>query len=414
MIGLRRGVHYEFNQRSMTYTWWNGSETIFTNLDDEEKFGSVEASTWAIDEGSEVPDSVYRTIFPSRLRWHLPGCPASTNPDAECAGCPHRAWVCTNPGASGYLKSATKGKLPGWAWFPVKPGENTHNPPGYNEMLERMARLYGPAYYARYVEGSWESFEGQRFPMLDRELHVIDDWQPGPTHDIYEGWDFGWRNPTAVIWIAVHPKGEEPPIVFHEYEESQREIPKIAADIKLIRRHYGLDPRHIISVGDPAGNQTHGSGQSDIHLFSQNGIDITPAFNLKSPGPRARIIAALLNRRMATRAGVLPGILICRRCPKLYEALTEYRVVPERSTGGLDQDAPEKFVKRNDHLVDAGGYGIGALPLNWDEILREAGAPVEVPDGVSRGAPTPAELDRMDFAPPQEDDGTFELFGIRV
>lgn len=356
MIGFVPGTHYTFHKQSMTYDWWNGSKTIFTNLDDEEKFGSVEVSTIFIDEGSEVPRSVYEMLFPANLRW-----PTG----------PHRAWFCTNPGASGYLRAIVSGELEGtgrldrygvkeeFTWFPVPVGANKHNPDGQNEELERLGKLYGPHWYARYVAGSWDFFEGQRFPMLERAKHVLDvDFRPLPHHKIYEGIDFGWAGDTHVTWIAVDEHGEDPVVVFAELAMNQSEPHDIAKEIHNKRRAFGIDYGRITSFGDPAGRSKGARGRSWIDLYREENVFIAPADISKSPTYRADRIAQLLSmERYASHLGDVPGLVFSPSCPKTYNSVRDLQF-KQHSAGSSDNDPREVFLDRNKHGFDSLGYGL--------------------------------------------------------
>lgn len=361
LIGLEPRLHYTFHKQSMTYEWWNGSRTVLTNLDDEEKFGSVEVSTIFIDEGSEVPRSVYEMLLPANLRW-----PAG----------PWRAWFCTNPGASGYLRAIVSGELAGsgatdsfgirdeFAWFPVPIGANRHNPGGYNEELQRLGRLYGPHWYARYVAGSWDFFEGQRFPMLSRETHVLPtDFAPAAHHSVLEGWDFGWAGDTHVVWIAVDEHGEEPPVVFAELAMNQAEPRQIAREVHARRRAHRLDYGRIRSFGDPAGRSKGARGRSWIDLYAEEGVYIAPADASKSPGYRADRIAQLLSRRTHTpHLGEVPGLLFNPSCPRTFNSVRDLQFKPNPA-GSADNDPREVFLDRNKHGFDALGYGLNGYVI---------------------------------------------------
>jgi len=381
-IGFVSGTHYTFHKQSMTYTWWNGSETVFTNLDDEEKFGSVEVSTIFVDEGSEVPRSIYETMFPANLRWRVG---------------PHRAWFCTNPGTSGFLRAIVSGELVGtgvvdqngvkdeFTWFPVPPGANIHNPPGYNEQLERLQKMFGPHNYARYWLGSWDHYEGQRLTMLSRDVHVLPvDFAPEAHHEILEGWDFGWAGDTHVTWIAVDEHGEDPPVVFAELAMSQTEPKDIAAAVHAKRRAYRIDYGKIRSFGDPAGRSKGAKGRSWIDLYAEEGIYIAPADASKSPTYRADRIAQMLSvRRYTPHMGSVPGLLFNPSCPKTFNSCRDLQFKKVGEAGeNADNDPREIFLDRNKHGFDSLGYGINGYVLPSGPVERE----VRVPAGVNLSA----------------------------
>lgn len=405
--GRRPGArHYIFRKSPRPeIDWWHGAKTLFRNLDDPSgsKYGSMEVNTWFIDEGYEVDEEVLQVIFPSRLRWHLPGCEWKNELDAMIASgkdtsmlgclCPKMMFACTNPGPNDFFKGVVDGKLANAQHFAVPFGENIYMAPGYFEALDEQGKAYGEVWHARFVHGSWDAFEGQRFTMLDRATHFLpQDFMPSADeYEIIEDHDFGYRNPHAITWIAVHKGREYPPIVVDDYSVAGREIPHHAKAIRERRRLYGWPDREVLAVGDPAGLQTRGAGVSDIMLFATHGIEIVPMTRAKLPDGRADLIALMLSRHVHTREGPMRGLMFCPRAHRTFDACLNYRFVePTRKSRA---DEPEKFLKKDDHLVDALGYGVSAIsdPLEqegpsgprseWQEALA------------SRRMPTLDELD---------------------
>jgi hypothetical protein len=420
-IGLSDGSkpgarHYRYTKSPRPQIeWWNGALTMFRNLDDSTgaKYGSFEVNTAFIDEGSEVPSDVLTVLYPGRLRWHIPGrCDwkeqlaeqmargiAPEDAKITCA-CPKRMWACTNPGDNGFLKSVVDGELENSAWFPVPPGENVYAGPGYHAQMARIYKGYGEVKYRRFILGSWDAFEGQRFGMLERDgdgshFLPLDLFPHQDEFDIYEGHDFGWRVPHAVIWIAVHKSREYPPVVVDSMEKAETEIPALAKLIRDRRALYGWT-RHddIIAVGDPAGVQTRGqTGISDIMLFAQHGVNIVPMHQAKDPGPRADLLALMFSRKTKTRDGWMRGLMFCPRARPAFDRFLNYRYA-EKSRTSMD-DPPEKFQKKDDHTVDAGGYAVSAIPDPLEKDTRPSDEwAAEI---ASRRLPTPEELDRREF-----------------
>lgn len=415
-IGLSDGTkagprHYIFRKSPRPeIDWWHGAKTLFRNLDDPSgsKYGSMEVSTWFIDEAFEVPSDVLRVIYPSRLRWHLPTCPwknqlaaviASGGDPAELTcPCPRRMWACTNPGPNDFLRGVIDGSLGNSAHFAVPFGENIYMGPGYFEAMAEEGKAYGDVWFRRWVLGSWDAFEGQRFTMLDKSTHILPhDLMPSQDdYDIIEGHDFGWRNPHAVLWLAVHKAREYPPIFFDWYEVAEREIPDHAAAIRARRDAYHFRHDEILAVGDPAGMQTRGqTGISDIMLFAEHGLEIIPMRQAKMPDARADLLALMFSRVVKTRDGEMRGLMFTPRTEPAYQKFVNvrYKEKPRSS----HEDAPERFVKKDDHTPDAGGYAVSAVS---DPLERE-GPGDEHRDWLAfvsaHRRPTPAELDRMEL-----------------
>lgn len=368
-IGLQKDVHYRYNDNKSTYFWQNGSETVLSHLEDEEKFGSVELSTIFIDEASQVPDGVFQMLFPANLRWEVG---------------PHRAWFCTNPGPYGWLRDIVYGKAKGtmkeylhekadgtiervvddYEWFPVKPGMNRHNPGGqdYFDDLALQSKRYGPHWKAKYLDGNWDSFEGQRFPDFDHDSHVLaSPFSPDTRYEIIEGWDFGHRE-TFVVWIAYNTKTNEPVVVFDELQVNEVQEPSQVADlVKEKRAKYGIADR-VIALGDPAGiGASQFSAVSPISAYAGLGIFIAPCKRGKSPTARADMLNEFLTEtRRQTDGSLWPGIVFGPNCVSVVKSVVNLRWKPSTST--LGEDPREQFMKKDDHGFDALGYGLVGVP----------------------------------------------------
>jgi PBSX family phage terminase large subunit len=375
----------EFNKRTMTMRFSNGSEVLFSGLDDEMKLRSAEYSWIFVDEGSEVPDEIYQTLL-GRLRYQDP----------------RRLWVTTNPGASGWLRrnfvNATK---PGFDHFRAPTTENHHLPQDY---LDSLLTDYNDVWRERYLQGSWDVFEGQVFTMLDDRKHVIDGFTPTPVHDIYCGIDFGYRNPTAIVWLAVHKDGEEPIIVFAEHQVSEQTPNWHVRQIRAINQQYKLNEADIRWYGDPAGSQVQGlKGLSYITEYGNLGIyGIQPS--TKEPSIRAMRLGKLFSTDIVHRDGKLPSIQIDRRCRQTWQSLVNYRYAEHRSLTG--EDAKEQFHKHDDHLVDALGYAVMNI------IEPEAKQPFRIPPGVAKPI-RPKDIDDF-MSRSLRDTSTSNMLGIDV
>jgi len=67
IFGLEEGVHYSFDRHEQKIKFDNGSEIIFTGLDDIAKIKGMEPGWFYIDEVDEVDAEVFK-VFMRRLR----------------------------------------------------------------------------------------------------------------------------------------------------------------------------------------------------------------------------------------------------------------------------------------------------------------------------------------------------------
>jgi hypothetical protein len=140
------------------------------------------------------------------------------------------------------------------------------------------------------------------------------------------------------------------------------------------------------------------SGISDIALFGEYGLDITPARWAKEPSARADLLALLFSKRIETKDGELPALVFSPRAERAFDRCINYRFQDPIRKG---VDAPERFLKRDDHLVDALGYVMSAVP---DPLGLTQGDPV--PPGWAAlekrlRLPTPEEMDDFAFRRPE-------------
>lgn len=384
---LRRKPYVlDFNQRTQILKLGNGSEILFTGLDDEMKLRSAEYSWMYVDEGSEVPDEIYQTLL-GRLRYKEP----------------RRLWITTNPGASGWIrKNFVQTRKDGFDHFHAPTTENTYLPKDY---LESLLADYPAVWRERYIQGSWTAFEGQVFTMADEKQHVIDDWVPTKDHLIYEGWDFGYRNPTAIVWYAVHPSGEEPIIVFAEHEAREQMPNWHGAQIRAIYKHFNIDPNKVQRWGDPAGTQVQGlRGRSYVQEYGDMGFyGIQPS--TREPSTRALRLGKLLSTQLRTANGSVPAIQFCRRVRRTWNSVLGLRYAEQRTN--LGQDPKEAFHKDNDHLFDALGYALMAAPLPENKDDR-----ADIP-GVTKPF-TPAEIERYEHKRYEQETSAVGLYGIDI
>ena len=203
------------------------------------------------------------------------------------------------------------------------------------------------------------------FRDFSRELHVVSEDPPRDPERarVIAGMDFGYRNPTAILWAVTEtlPTGLTQVTVVDEYQESQRSIQEHIAALK--RRADGtyhqatLRPEWI--GADPAGTAQTGASElgsmvgqirrAGFAVFTERsdirtGLDMIKAMLLPASGP--------------------PRLRIHSRCTRLIEALQSYHY----SAHDPDAETPEK--DGWDHLCDALRYMIvnlhrGTFSQRW-------------------------------------------------
>lgn len=301
------------------------SEILFRHLDDPGPLGSLDLDWFYIDEahesnGDTVPEETF-LMLQGRLR----------GPKG-----PHRGIVTTNSGGQDWVwgwffdLNRPKARLKDF-WGIVVPSEaNPHLPPGY---VEGLREKYPEEWVRRFLDASFDVFEGQIFPEFNEEAHVIPPL-PGITRGTKQegAMDFGVRNPSAVLYSIEDFDGNV--IIYNEYYKAEADIKEIAADIK----HHGLK----IIIGDPSMfNRSASNKESPAQVFGRYGVGIIAGNN----DVNTKIMTIhhfLLHKKLK----------VCSNCVNLIRELKRYRWKPDNSL----YNTTEAPVKKDDHSVDALGY----------------------------------------------------------
>jgi PBSX family phage terminase large subunit len=215
--------------------------------------------------------------------------------------------------------------------------ENPYLPYDY---VPTLRKNYPPEWVKRYVDGSFDTFSGLVYgEFKDEKPCVIKPF------DIPKGWyrfvalDYGYRNPTAVLWFAVSPKGIA--YVYDEFYSSGKLVSELA---EIIKAKTG-SAKVQMHLGDPSmGNKNGITGRSVLDEFADAGVVIQKANNSVSAGIN-RVKERLKDRTL----------VIFSNCTNLRTELQTYKWKDLKP--GAVQDGPEKPVKRGDHACDALRYG---------------------------------------------------------
>jgi phage terminase large subunit len=376
------GFIKSWNRVEKILTFVNGSEIYFRHLDKPE---TIQGSEWGfiyIDEAHEVPEETYGQLKPRLTFW--------SDQEAELFMIDpkrkelQRQFLGFNAKPKPYL-FITQNPHPGWTKKEFK--EDVH---GQYELTEITTReneeFLGKGYaddlkktmpedwYNRFVEGSWDVAGGQVYKEFSTAIHVIDAF------DIPAHWkrvicmDFGWNNPTAVLWMAIDDHGNI--FVYDEHYQS-RVLPSQHAI--AIKAKSG-DSGRVVIWADPSGNNNSVSGRGSLfEEYRQHGIICQAADNDVATGiMRVSEYLHVDPDHVHPVKGSLgsPRFFFLRdRAPNaVQEILTyEWDSLPE----GREGNDPERPKKHNDHALDALRYGVMTRPKpselpkvepTWDEL----------------------------------------------
>jgi hypothetical protein len=237
------------------------------------------------------------------------------------------------------------------------PARATDNPYLDAAYYRRLDAIKDPARRAAMRDGDWGQFSGQIFTQFRHDRHTLDPITLPESLKRYNGIDWGYAAPWAVLWGA---QDEDKRVwIYREIYEAQvgeadqaRRIIDAEADGEQVLARYA----------DDAMWATRGDAKPIADVYAEAGCPLTPA----GKGPGSRVTgwqrwhsflaeAPACAHHRAQGWETCPKIHIFRTCVKL---IFELKNLPYSKIGNVE-DADTKAA---DHAMDAGRY----LLLNLD------------------------------------------------
>lgn len=332
----RIGGHYE------RFTLPNGSTFLFRSIDDWIKHKSLNVAAIAWDEVDEFDEETYLGML-SRIRQKEP-----TKEGREYGAGPitrRGTWAATNPNGHD------------WAWRRfVNPGtraerteaffstsfDNPHLPPEYLTSILQ----YPEPWIRRYVLCQFDDFAGQIYEDWAWDTHVID---PIPSYDpgsvFWMALDPGTRSPTAGLW-AYLDKANHRLVAIAEYEETSLAATEHAKSFRQIEGKHKMRVQWRVADPNSITVRDRGSNMGLDTQYARLGFNF--ALGPRNYKDRIPMLGQLITNKQ---------FVTTKDCPRFFEAVKNYQwadLTPHMRAKGID--APEKPLKRNDHLVDCGQY----------------------------------------------------------
>lgn len=315
------------------------SEILFFHLDDPGPLGSLDISYFWIDEahepdGGEVPEPVF-DMLTARLR-HPVG--------------PWRGFVTSNSGGKDWVwdkffnpqKRETYLEYEGWN---VPTSANAkYLPPGYEEELRRTKSA---TWVARFLDGSFDAFEGQVYVDFDENIHTFDPdtVDISPAWDHGAGFDFGITAPTACVYGCVDHDGD-----IWIYGEDYEPDAEISVFAKKIRARGFTDV-----YADPATGSKGPNKKSPRQLYMEEGVNLIPASNDEEFF--MSLFIGLLKKRKKDGTAV---IHISRKCSYLIDQIKKEAWDPLTLQGTTH----DKLKKQPNHARDAFKYFLNTFGMH--------------------------------------------------
>lgn len=315
------------------------SEILFMHLDEPGPLGSLDISYFWIDEchepdGQEVPEATFQMLT-ARLR-HPVG--------------PHRGFITSNSGGKDWVWNRffndknVKEEYIGWTTSSMSNAK--YLPPGY---VEELMRNNPKTWVDRFINASFDAFEGQIFTEFDEDLHGYrdsDGFEVSPSWEHGAGFDFGVTAPTATILCAVDRDGDL--WAYDEIYVPDADIPEYAKKVKK----RGFDTLYA----DPSVVNKGANKKSPKELYMEEGICLLPSDN--DTDFFLSMFRQILKKRKADGSPCFHINL--DRCPHLVNQIKQAAWDPKTITGSTH----DKMKLMENHALDAFKYFINMFGLN--------------------------------------------------
>ena len=372
---------FETHNKAMGYLkfkrQYGGSEIYYGDLKEARGLKNINLGWFIVDQAEELDEERWNLLV-SRLRKQTVLYGQNNKPlkraDGSAILAPTYGIAAFNPeGTASYLyrffHPDSQEKKSGYQLYQATTFDGMAAGFTTQEYVDDMLKVFPEQARRRYLDGSWEVFEGRVFPQFMRESHVIPHMPLSPHWTYYASIDHGLSNPTSIgIW-AVTPEGIKIRVRSH-YEGGGKPVSYHAAAFKALCNGLPNPPKLIVM--DPAcwaRNQSRGDYVFSIFdEYVNNGVHPVAGQNDWQAGFNR------INEHLAVDPSITHPYTGASGSPRLLimegganeHCITEFMNYKwKKAKGTILRNAPDEPVDHNDHAVDETRYflTLPGLPL---------------------------------------------------
>lgn len=344
-LGYKKGEHYSYNKVDKIIKFKNGSEILFSQLDDPEKFKSLNLHWAEIEEASQVGYSTIKQLLGrlrntyrgnnwKNFRYRLFG---HTNPQ------PDKGWI---------YERFVENKQENYRLIIAPTTNNIYLPKHY---IESMKDAFDEEYYRINVLGEFGNYNSGLVVkgFTDENIKNLKYNEKLPLHLTC---DF---NVDPMMWLVAHKDKEN----VYFFDEIVIENATTEMCFKEFMRRYPNKNQEIIINGDASGDNR--STQSEFtnyaimrKLLKDNGYT-NFRFELRPYNPPILNRIAAFNARVRSADGKVRLFVDKRRCKYFIQNIYNLKykegttIIDAPSIHQIKQDRDKKFLL---HIFDAGSY----------------------------------------------------------
>lgn len=345
MLGKKAGIDYTYNKVDKIIRFKNGSEILFSALDDPEKFKSLNLHWAEIEEASQISDSSFKQLL-GRLR--------NTYRGKNWGDFRYRLFGHTNPQPD-----------KGWIWDRFV----EHSKPNYRLIIAPTTNnTYLPAHF---IESMKESFDEEYFRI--NVLGEFGNYNSGlvvkgfsdenklnlkynPKLPLHLTCDF---NVDPMCWGVAHKDDENA----YFFDEIVIENTSTQQCIEEFLRRYPKHEAEIIINGDASGDNRSTQSEYTNYVIIKNALKAhgykNVKFHLRDYNPPILNRIAAFNARVKNAKGERHIFIDPRKCKRILQNIYNLKfkegttIVDVPSIHRIKQDRDSKFLE---HPFDAISY----------------------------------------------------------
>lgn len=351
---------YTYNEGKHIATLVNGSTVRFryvSSFKDAKLYQGRSIDYVGVDELTKHEEKTVQELlscvrspkgFPPRFR-------ATCNPgDIGHAWVKKRYIDATERGKQEIIDEITGNRI---AFIPAKVYDNVQimkNDPAYVRRLENLPEAQRKA----YLEGDWDSFEGQAFSEWKDSVHVVEPFRIPSTWKKYRGIDYGRTAPFCCLWGA-----EDQDHNIYIYEEAYQAGMDASDQAKLINEKSGGE-QFYHSVLDSACWIANQHGESIADTYEDEGLYCDQASKNRINGKdRVHKWLKVFKDNKGNEYSRLRVFSTCRNLIRTLPALP----LDDKKIEDVDTHA-------EDHAYDALRYLLMSIPEPVDGVPHEQNA----------------------------------------
>ncbi|MBQ6516820.1 phage terminase large subunit [bacterium] len=346
-LGYKQGIHYNYNKVDKIIKFKNGSEILFSSLEDPEKIKSLNLHWAEIEEASQVGDSTFKQLI-GRLRNLYRG--------KNWENFRYRLFGHTNPQSNkGWIyERFVERKLPNYRLIIAPTTNNKYLPEHY---VKSLRDSFDEEYYRINVLGEFGDYNSGLVVkgFSDENIKKL---KYCPTLPLHLTCDF---NVDPMCWVIAHKDNEN----VYFFDEIVIENTSTKQCFEEFLRRYPNHKAEIIINGDASGDNR--STQSEFtnyaimrQLFRENGYtDKQFKFELRDYNPPILNRIAAFNARVKNADGVRRLFVDKTKCKYLLKNI--YNLKYKEGTSIIDAPTIHQIKQSRDkkfllHIFDAASY----------------------------------------------------------